>query len=161
MFSPLPATLATCLATTACVATQPVAYTPYGSADPAASSPVQQARAATGRFLADCPLPEPSTYDHAVQLRPPGDPPAPVTPAILAKWVDGCAILRFTVNERGQVAEVQTISEVPAGVADPAADIIRLNRFANTSGAGPGSPMLIRVGMARISGGTLVSLGFN
>ncbi len=102
----------------------------------------------------------PSTYDHAVQLRPPGDPPAPVTPAILAKWVDGCAILRFSVDDHGQVATVQTVSEVPAGAADPAADIIRLNRFANTSGAGPGSPMLIRVGMANISGGTFVSLGF-
>ena len=155
------AVLALCLSTTACVVSQPVAYVPYGNTNPAPSLPVQQARAAGARFAADCPLPAADTYDHAVQLRPPGEPPAPVTPAIMAKWVDGCAILQFTVDDHGQVDTVQTVSEVPQGVADPAADIIRLNRFANTSGAGAGSPMLIRVGMSRITGGTFVSLGFN
>ena len=95
--SPRPAILALCLATTACIVAQPVAYPTSDTASPALALPLQQAQAASVRFATDCPLSMPSTYDHAVQLRPPGDPPA------------------------------------------------------------PGSPMLIRVGMANISGGTFVS----
>ena len=153
------AALALCLATTACIVV-PLRPVPYAAEGQSPAGQVQQMRDAAARFAVDCPLPDSYSYDHAVQLRPPGEPAAPVTHAILAEWVDGCAILRFTVDDHGRVATVETVSEAPAGTANPAADIIRLNRFANTSGAGPGSPMLIRVGMARAGTGTLVTLAF-
>jgi hypothetical protein len=113
------------------------------------------------RFAEDCPLPDPLTYNHAVQLRAPGELVTPLTPEILREWVDGCAILRFTVDERGHVASVQTVSASPPGAVAAASDILRLNRFANTGDAGPGSPMLVRIGMAHTqTGGTVLVLGF-
>ncbi len=114
------------------------------------------------QFAQDCPLPAEDSYEHAVQLRAPGEKVAPVTPAIRQEWVNGCAIVRFTVDPYGHVATAEAVREVPPGTGIPAADILRINRFGNASGGAVGDPMLIRVGMAEVpGGGTFVSLGFN
>jgi hypothetical protein len=151
------AALPACLLCAACIVPPQYGYVPPSSPQ---SSMMDSARAFSARFVEDCPLPDPLSFNHAVQLRAPGEAPAPVTPAILREWVDGCAIMRFTVDDRNHVASVSTVSESAPGVGVPAADILRLNRFANTGDAGPGSPMLIRVGMAHLATGTFVQLGF-
>ncbi len=152
------AALAACLLCTGCIVPPPYGYVPPSAG---AVSARDTARLYAERFAEDCPLPDSLTYNHAVQLRAPGEPVAPLTPEILREWVDGCAVLRLTVDERGHVASLQTVSASPPGTAAPASDILRLNRFANTGDAGPGAPMLIRVGMAHSpSGSTVVMLTF-
>ena len=152
------AALAACLLGAGCIVPPPYGYMPPSGG---AVSARDTMRLYAERFAEDCPLPDSLSYNHAVQLRAPGEPVAPLTPEILREWVDGCAVLRFTVDERGHVASLQTVNASPPGTVAAASDILRINRFANTGDAGPGSPMLIRVGMAHSpSGSTVVVLAF-
>jgi hypothetical protein len=155
--------LAICLCSGGCIIVEPPRQAQNAYAvpqDPAMARRIEQFRAANATFAQNCPLPPVETAERAVQVRAPNEPAVPITPDIKAEWVNGCAVVRFSVDETGHVTSAESITEQPTGTGAPAIDILRLNRFRSATGSPPGAPLVIRVGMAQPEGGgTLVVIG--
>jgi hypothetical protein len=141
--------LAACLACAACVVAAPPPG--YVAISDSVRSTLSADVALRQRAAEDCPLPTPGTFNNAIQLHPADGRPVPVTPAIRDEWVDGCAVIRFSVDAGGNVTQTEILQESVPGTGRPAADILRINRFANANSSDPYGPMVIRVAMAHLS----------
>jgi hypothetical protein len=142
--------LAACLACAACVVVSPPPG--YVAVPDNLRATLSTNTALNQRAAEDCPLPAPGSFNNAVQLQPLSHRAVPLTQSIKDEWIDGCAVIRFSVDAGGNVTTTDIVQESVPGVGRPAADILRLNRFANANSSDPYGAMLIRVAMARLAG---------
>lgn len=86
---------------------------------------------------------------------------APLTPVgtVLDELTSGCSVLKFSLGDGGAVGSLDVVSESPPGWGKIAADILRLNDYAE--GASSLTVFMVRISGQKLpDGNAVVSLAF-